>query len=195
MTPSPDWRTKIIGPERPEDLGEPYDSLMEWVASHPETDFMTQWEEAINPGWLPYLAQAGGATKEQLVMASCAVARLCLHLVIPNGEERPRIAIETAEAWARGEATEEQVLDASRNATNALDYEVWQHPIREAYYAIDAASYAYDAVTWACSTLSTSRAGIESRVVCATLRKFLPFERPPRPKGLTIWQRLAKESE
>jgi hypothetical protein len=38
---------------------------------------------------------------------------------VPPGEERPRVAIETAEAWCRGEATIEEVRKASRNAADA----------------------------------------------------------------------------
>jgi len=68
-------------------------------------------------------------SRQRLVLASCACARTVLHLV-PEGEHRPRIAIETAERWTRGEATLEEVQLAAANAANAA-------------YAVDAAANAY----------------------------------------------------
>ena len=53
----------------------------------------------------------------------------------------------------------------------------------------------YDVIYISAVVDSTLRAGISHEVVTATLRKHLPFERPPRPKGLTIWQRLAEIGE
>jgi len=52
--------------------------------------------------------EGANVSTQQLTIAACAVARLCLHL-IPVGDTRPRVAIETAEAWAKGEANEGQV--------------------------------------------------------------------------------------
>ncbi len=66
-------------------------------------------------------------------MAACACARLSL-VHVPSGEERPRIAIETAESWCRGEANIEQVREARRNAA--------------AYAAAAYAAYAYDAAAY-----------------------------------------------
>ena len=176
---NPDWRSKI------QYLDTLLGTLVEWAASRPEADFMTLWDETIDPEWLPYLAQAGGATKQEMALAACAVARLCLHL-IPEGEERPRIAIETAEAWTRGEATAEQVGKAITAAYAAA--------ADAAYAAADAdADAAAHAVSSSSSVAYAIQAGIESQLICATIRKHLVFERPPRPKGLTIWQRLAKE--
>jgi hypothetical protein len=38
---------------------------------------------------------------------------------VPKGEDRPRIAIETAEAWTRGETTLKQVESAAHDAYDA----------------------------------------------------------------------------
>jgi len=191
---NPDWRKVLTVPEE----------LVEWVASRPEATFYDIWDETINPAWLPHLAEAGGATKQQIVFAACAVARLCLHLV-PEGENRPRVAIETIEAWCRDEATAGQVREAinAANAANAAyaNAAYAAYAANAAYAAAYAASAVYAATNSAASYSATNanaasvyavRAGIESQLICATLRKNLPFERPPRPKGLTIWQRLAK---
>ena len=79
------------------------------------------WDSCERADWLLWLA-ARTSRRELVVAAACACARTVLHLV-PEGEERPRLAIETAEAWTRGEAT----IDEVRKATD------------DAYYAADAA--------------------------------------------------------
>jgi hypothetical protein len=79
---------------------------------------------------------------KELVYAACQVVRAVLHL-IPEGENMPRIAIETTERWYRGEATSEEVRQAANAAANAA---------YAAYYAAnaaDAASYAANAATYA----------------------------------------------
>ena len=154
-------------------------ALSQWVDSRPEATFYDLWDETINPTWLPYLADAGGATKKQLVFAGCAVARLCLHL-LPDCILQARNALETAEAWCKGEATEEQVKEA-KNAAYSRPY-----CTMSAHYALNGGTI-YAATYWAVE------AGIESQLVCSTVRKHLVFERPPRPKKLTIWQRLVIE--
>ena len=188
---NPDWRKGIIGAS----------NFAEWAASRPEASFYDLWEEIIDPEWLVRLAKIGGATQQQVTLAVCAVARLCLHLV-PEWENRPRIAIETAEKWCRGEATQRKVRKARDESEDT--YRIYsllpcpaQHQILN---AIDATTYAatnatnVSSHTYATAAVySALRAGIESQVLCATIREHLVFERPPRPKGLTIWQRLAVE--
>lgn len=51
--------------------------------------------------WLLWLLARLGLARPRLVLAACACARDVLHLA-PAGEERPRLAIEAAEGWARG---------------------------------------------------------------------------------------------
>ena len=63
-----DWRKKLTHPA----------GLVEWAASRPEASFYDLWDANIEPRWFPYLAVAGGATSQQLVLAACAVARLWL---------------------------------------------------------------------------------------------------------------------
>ena len=60
------------------------------------------------PGW---------HTRQQIVLAACACAETALKYV-KVGEDRPRLAIETARAWARGEVNIEDVRRA-RTATYA----------------------------------------------------------------------------
>ena len=60
----------------------------------------------------------GFLSREPLVLAACQCARAALHRV-PAGEERPLRAIETAEAWCRGEATLNEVSEALDAASAA----------------------------------------------------------------------------
>jgi len=64
------------------------------------------WEQCERPDWmLWYLGKkvnAGAFDRKRLVLAACACARTSLKFV-PEGENRPLKAIETAESWARGE--------------------------------------------------------------------------------------------
>ena len=97
---------------------------LEWLQSRTLAEV---WEQCERGDWLLWLAAKAGVDRKRLVMAACACARLAL-VHVPPGEERPRVAIETAEAWCRGEATIEQVKEARRNAAAA------------AYAAADAAA-------------------------------------------------------
>jgi hypothetical protein len=86
----------------------------------------------------------GDASRRPLVAASCECDRLALHLV-PRGEERPRLANETAEAWVRGEATLDQVR-AAATATAAYATAAYAATATAAYataaYAATAAARA-----------------------------------------------------
>jgi len=70
--------------------------------------------------------------------ASCAREALCL---VPKQESRPRIAVETAEGWVRGEATREQAEKAASAAYAAAA----NSAANAAYSAYDAARAAADA--------------------------------------------------
>jgi hypothetical protein len=76
--------------------------------------------------------------KRLTVTLACGYARHTLHIHEDKYPEdkRPRKAIETAEAWLKGEATEQECRDAA-NAADAAAY--------AAAYAADAAAYAADA--------------------------------------------------
>ena len=80
----------------------------EWLETQP--DARTAWETCRRGDWMLYqLAHRRGIDRKRLVSVACKCARLALRYV-PAGEQRPRIAIDTAEALCRGEATAEQVL-------------------------------------------------------------------------------------
>ena len=87
-----------------------------YAAKH--ADPAEAWESCERGDWLLWLAARAGVDRRDLVRASCAVARRALQHV-PEGESRPRIAIETAEAWARREVTIAAVRDAAAAADDA----------------------------------------------------------------------------
>ncbi len=105
----------------------------------------TAWTECQRGDWLLWLAARVEIDRRLLVLAACDCARTALPLVA-EGEDRPRIAIETAEAWARGEATTEEVQTAARAAA-----------------AADAADAAADAAAAAVAYAADARAADASR--------------------------------
>ena len=89
----------------------------QWAESQPDAE--TAWRRCPRGDWLLWVAARLDIDRKRLVRAACACARTALSHV-PAGEERPRIAIETAEAWARGEATLDDVRRAVQAASAAV---------------------------------------------------------------------------
>jgi len=79
--------------------------------------------------WMLWFAARVGVDRKLVVLAACDCAETALKYV-PEGEDRPRAAIEMARAWTRGEATIEQVRKAAAAAAAAA----------YAYAAADAAA-------------------------------------------------------
>lgn len=96
---------------------------LRYVAAHGD-DAVSALVECPDRRWLTWLAGAlmacGHLDRRVIVLCACASARTALRYV-PAGEERPLRAIETAEAWCRGEATIEDVRTAQRGARAARD--------------------------------------------------------------------------
>jgi len=100
------------------------------------------WAECDRPDWMMWIA-ARRVSRAQLVLAACACARSILHLV-PDGVTEPRVAIEAAEGWARGEVSASNVHAAQVSAWGAADNArktSW-------YYAAVAASHAATCAVW-----------------------------------------------
>ena len=59
------------------------------------------WKTCERADWMLWLLgrEPTRADRQKLVLVACECARAVLHLVAP-GEDRPRLAIEAAEAWA-----------------------------------------------------------------------------------------------
>ena len=116
------------------------------------------WETCKRGDWLLWIASKLDIDRKKLVLAACACARTALKYV-PVGEDRPRIAIETAEAWTRGEATIEQVRTAAYAASAAAD----------AAYAAARAAYAASAAAHAAAHAAARKD------IADIVRKIIPF--------------------
>lgn len=83
------------------------------------------WRNCTKPDWMLWLsARVPNITHQQIVLVACAFARLSLHLV-PAGEKRPRLCIETTEAWANGKASLSEVYEARRNCWQCYNQYYW----------------------------------------------------------------------
>ena len=137
---------------------------VEWANTQPDPE--TLWRGCHRGDWMLWLAARAGVRRQDVVLAACACARLALSRVTV-GEERPRIAIETAEAWARGDAgvTLAQVRAAADAAAYAAD--------AAADAAAYAAAYASDAAAYAAAAAAARAA---TRSACASLvRERIPW--------------------
>ena len=96
---------------------------IEWAKNYPTR--AQAWQACEKPHWLLFaIDKLGKPTEQEWRILACAFAREALPFV-RHGEDRPRIAIETAERYARGEATRE-ALDAARSAADsAAGNETW----------------------------------------------------------------------
>jgi hypothetical protein len=115
----------------------------EWAASKTPAD---AWAACPRGDWLLWWAARAGVDRRRIVLAACACARLALPHVAA-GEERPLMAIETAERWARGEAG--ITLAEVRAAADAAAYAATYAAAYAATYAAAAADAAAYAATYA----------------------------------------------
>jgi hypothetical protein len=81
------------------------------VGDAPKTGWVTFWE-GKKADATSLFRKCSAVDRRRIVLAACAVAESSLKY-LPAGEKRPRVAIETARRWARGEATLKEVRDAS----------------------------------------------------------------------------------
>ena len=94
---------------------------IEWLETLPgDQPAQATWEQCPRGDWLLWFAAKAGVERKTVVLAACAAARLALPFV-EHSDDRPRVAIETAERWARGEATIEDVHAARAAAAAAED--------------------------------------------------------------------------
>jgi len=173
----------------------------EWCKT--QRSFASAWKNCKRGDWMLWIlgrqaTEPESASRKRLVLCACALARTALKHV-PAGEARPRLAIETAEKWARGEATIKQVRtaawDAGYYAARAARAASWaasvasydascaaSHAASSAAGDASAASVAWDAGYYAARAASVAsydasyaaRAASSAKIV----RKFYP--RPPK---------------
>ena len=100
--------------------------------------FKNAWRYCPRGDWMLWLAYKAGVDKRTLTLAKALCAKTVIHLM---KDERSVNAVNVAESYGRGNATEEE-LNIARNATDA--YAVYA----AAAYAADAAA-AYAAAAYA----------------------------------------------
>jgi hypothetical protein len=165
-----------------DDLGACQEGL-EW--SRGQESPKAAWEACERADWMLWYigATIGGdpesAERKKLVLCACECARTALKHV-PAGECRPRIAIKTAERWARGEPSVSQ--NDVRNAANAA----CAASSAASWAAYCAASAAYWAASDAASLEAYNAARNEAHLqmcgkeahlqMCAVIRRYFPFE-------------------
>ena len=146
-------------------------------------DSKAAWAECERGDWMLWIAVRLGVDRKLIVLATCDCAETALKH-IPSGEERTRIALETARAWTRGEATIEQVRAAADAAADAAAYAAAADTA--AYAAADAAAYsaaaaaaaaADAAYAYAAAAAAAAYARRESlRNSAELVRKQIPWE-------------------
>ena len=120
-------------------------------------DSREAWEVCERGDWLLWVAARLGVDRKLLVLAACDCADSALRHV-PDGEDRPRKAIEAARAWCLGEASINEVRAAAHAACAAYAADAAAcaaaraaacaaHAAACAAHAAHAAAYAADART------------------------------------------------
>ena len=164
----------------------PCKDALAWLCTQPDAE--TAWRVCERGDWMLWIAgrlsgEPGSDSRRPLVLAACGCARLALPYVGVE-EDRPRIAIETAEAWARGEVG--VTLDRVRAAADAayatayvaadVAYATATAAFAAAYAAYAAAAYDAYAAAYAADAYAAIRKKTLSE--CADIvRTFYPH--PP----------------
>ena len=135
-----------------------------------QTDPRVAWEMCERPDWMIWYARRRNVERKVLVRIACDCARTALRFV-PEGEDRPRLAIEAAERWTRNEATIDEVrVAAARAALYAADA-----ADAAADAAAKAAAYAADAAAYAAADAADARKRANIQM-CRIVRSHLRYE-------------------
>ncbi len=148
---------------------------IEWVNNR---SLCKCWQVVDRADWMLWLAAKVGVDRKPLVLAACDCAEPALKYV-PDGEERPRKAIETARAWCKGKATLKQVRSAAADAAvYAADADAaYTAAAYASSYAADSAVYASDADAAAAYAAYAAAARQKAhKSMCRIIRKRIPVE-------------------
>jgi hypothetical protein len=135
-----------------------------WVAQSTRKLAAKIWTDCKRGDWMLWIAARAGVDRKLLVSAACLCARQSLKHV-KSGEDRPRLAIEAAERWVRGEATIEEVR-AARNAAY-FTYFTYAAYAADAADAAAAAAYAADAAAAAAAYAAAAYAAYAADAAAA----------------------------
>lgn len=129
------------------------------------------WEDCPRGDWLLWYAERAGANRRDLVRAQAACARLVLYLV-PTGEDRPRLAIEAAEAWADA-APGSEAPGAAWAAAVAARAAAWAPAAAGAERAAGAAAWAAASAAsaeWAAGAEAAAATAVEAAAEAGAAR-------------------------
>ena len=116
---------------------------IEWARNY--TDLESAWAACDRADWMLWLVSEDLSSREELgycLMACDFAERALVH--VPDGEDRPRQAIDVARRYIRGETTEEELGIAGADAGAAAGAAAWA--------AETAAGAAARAAAWAVET-------------------------------------------
>lgn len=152
------------------------EDAVEWCRTQPS--LRQAWRVCRRGDWMLWYAERVGVELRRLVWVACQCARLTLRHV-PDGEPRPRRAIEAAEAWAEGRdwVTLADVRAAAAEAAAAARWAETTAPwpaeaawaAAEAAWASEAATFAAEAATAAAEAAHTEVAEADVLAECATI--------------------------
>lgn len=136
--------------ERATILGGSFIIADRWEGETPQESAITdtmlrdpqEWADCPRGDRMLMLLGQEGADRRTLVLAACDCARLTLAYVPKWSRRRARRAIETAQAWARGEATLAEVRDAAYEADPEGAFDPEDHDSIAACAAAQAAAEA-----------------------------------------------------
>ncbi len=166
---TPDWREHLVRLKACADA-------IEWAHSRSGTA-ADAWAACERGDWLLWVAARTGVDRRLVAFAACDCARPALDYV-PAGEHRPRAAIETVEAWARGEASLGDVraaaaaayASAATAATAAYATVATAYAATAAYAVAAAAAAAAADVATATTAASAATAAARAASATATAR-------------------------
>jgi len=94
---------------------------IKWLTENKKESVKILYNSCDRGDWLLWLFAKLEIDRKVLVLVLCDCAESVLKY-IPEGEDRPRVAIETARKWCRGEATLEEVKSAADAAVYVAGY-------------------------------------------------------------------------
>ena len=115
------------------------DEAIEWYGDRDSED---AWRECQHGDWMLWIASKIGVDRKRIVMASCDCVEPALQFV-PDGEDRPRAAVDAARAWCQGAASYEEVRAAAAVADALANAAFANAAVADAAYADAAYAYAY----------------------------------------------------
>ncbi len=114
---------------------------IKWVG---DKEFEEAWTSCGEINWMLWLANKLTIDPKLFIQIACRCARLVLHL-IPEEEERPRKAVEAAETWLAGRASNAEAQVAALAAWDVADAAART----DAAEVARAAAWAAEAAAWA----------------------------------------------